>query len=294
MEMRRERESRKKAVIPKPLKGMPLKFDYKYLNSEEDHVYVKKKTNELRLMLDRRDKHVFEIGEILLAIKGRLPHKLFIPWIESELHISRDAAQRYMKVVKRFGEDASQLSYLSFMAVYALTLPSTPKDFVEKVRLGEIKLTGKAFWETMKTFKEQEPPIMIHGERVKPREITIQDLSDQLAKMQQQLSALPPEVQIKETIPPETQEEIKCLQNKVETLETAILEKDAKIEALQQEVEVLVKNWNAVSKRNGELEGKLKSLNYLIQRLNDEYSQIYQAGKPISASMIAYTPEGED
>jgi len=62
MEMRKEQKPRKKAAIPKPLKGMPLIFDYKYLNSEEDHVFLKRMKNEIHVLLGSRDKNVFRIG----------------------------------------------------------------------------------------------------------------------------------------------------------------------------------------------------------------------------------------
>jgi vacuolar-type H+-ATPase subunit I/STV1 len=295
MEMRREQKPRKKATIPKPLKGMPLVFDYKYLNSEKDHVRLKQLEREIHTILDSRDKNIFRIGELLINAKSILPLNLFLPWIETELRISRNIVQRYMKIAKNFGDKASRLGHLPYSVLYGLTLPSTPQSLIDSILSGEyIPSSVDEFNARQK--QERKQPIMIHSEQAKSRETTIQNLADQLAQMQQQINAMSPEIQIKEVevVPPEVQKEIDILKEEITVYQKRCDMLSQEIESTAKEREVLLSNWKAVSKNNRELEGKLKSLNYLIQRLGDEYTQIYQAGKPISASVLVDNSEGED
>jgi hypothetical protein len=46
---------------------------------------------------------VIEIGAALLRQKQRLPHGMFIPWIEAEFEMSRPSAARFMSVAEAYG-----------------------------------------------------------------------------------------------------------------------------------------------------------------------------------------------
>lgn len=296
MEMRKEQEPRKKAVIPKPLKGMPMPFDYKYI--PEDHLYVKQKTNELLSLLKSKGTNVFEIGKILIDVKKRLKVRVFISWVETEIGMSKGVAQRHIRIVERFGDEYPNIKLLPYSTLHELSGPSTPQSLIDMIESGKIEAKYEVVRRMKAALLQQDGHV---------EDPTIQDLINQLAQMQQQISNLPPEIQIKEVevikyvTPPEVQEELATLRKELEKYyaawEEVIKDKKAAIEEnkkITQERDVLLENWKAISKNNKHMKGKIDSLTSLIQSFHDEYSQIQNANALIVESTISIREKGDN
>lgn len=255
------------------------------------------------------DKGVLPIGEDLIAIKNRLPHKLFIPWIESELRLSTSMVQRYMKVTKLFGDNCVHIAQLSLSTLYELSLPSIPKELVDSVLTGAYTPSERELREINRGQPERKEPTMIHSEKAKPREATVQDIAEQLAKMQQQIAAMPPQVEevVKYVTPSEILEENERLRQeatkwhseweKIVEDRKIVVEQyntlEEKYEKVVQERDVLMENWNAVSKNNKSMVGKISSLSSLVERFHEEYLQIKKANALVIDSTVVTKQNGE-
>src|SRR5579885_3117861 len=132
--------------------------------------------------------------------------------------------------------------------------------------------------------------------------------------MQQQLSELPPDIQIKEVqvIPPEIQEELDRLRAEIRVLARdyssvtegfkascqQLSEKTQEVEALQcnlqslteeyekalKEKEILANTANSLLKKNRELNGKLSSLHSLKEQFCNEYDRLCGIGMVVIES----------
>ena len=49
---------------------------------------------------DKAIEHAKRAGELLLEVKGQLPHGGFLPWLDEHLNVSRRQAQRYMRAAQ--------------------------------------------------------------------------------------------------------------------------------------------------------------------------------------------------
>lgn len=124
--------------------------------------------------MKRTVEDIIEIGKELTAVKDRLEHGQFLPWIKAEFEMSKSAAYRMMDVAERFG-NFPKLGNFKPAILYALAAPGTPDAVVEhalekaeagdKVTLAEIQdwkakaadleLALKAQAETIDFFKQQ-------------------------------------------------------------------------------------------------------------------------------------------
>lgn len=67
-----------------------------------------------------------DIGRELLAMKERLPHGQFLPWLEAEFSYSRRTATNLMQVAETFGDKWETVAHLPAGILYQLAAPSTP------------------------------------------------------------------------------------------------------------------------------------------------------------------------
>lgn len=106
-------------------------FDYSTL-APDLQVEVKTATERIKLRMKRTAEDIIEIGKDLIAIKEKLPHGRFLPWIASEFEMTLMTANRFMNVAERFGKSNIMLDF-SPTTLYELAAPSTPDEVVEQV-----------------------------------------------------------------------------------------------------------------------------------------------------------------
>lgn len=107
-------------------------FDYSAL-APDLQVAVKTATERIKLRMKRTAEDIIEIGKDLIAIKEKLPHGQFLPWIASEFEMSEPTAKNFMAVARRFGDKTLIISDFNPTVLYQLAAPSTPDEVVEQV-----------------------------------------------------------------------------------------------------------------------------------------------------------------
>lgn len=76
---------------------------------------------------------VIDVGKDLLAIKDRLGHGKFGPWLAAEFNMSERAAQNYMAAAKAFGDESATIAVLPPTTIYKLAASSTPANVRQAV-----------------------------------------------------------------------------------------------------------------------------------------------------------------
>lgn len=106
-------------------------FDYSVL-APDLQVEVKTATERIKLRMKRTAEDIIEIGKDLIAVKEKLPHGRFLPWIASEFEMEERTARRFMNVAERFPE-IGHFDRFKPATLYELAAPSTPDEVVEQV-----------------------------------------------------------------------------------------------------------------------------------------------------------------
>jgi hypothetical protein len=57
-------------------------------------------------LMRRTAEDVIEIGNALIRQKDKLPHGMFLPWIEAEFEMSERTARKMMSVAEAYGKSA--------------------------------------------------------------------------------------------------------------------------------------------------------------------------------------------
>jgi len=268
--------------MPQPFKGMPLSFDYKYLE-DDDVLYVKRKTKEIRSLNRGKGtrvygRDVFAIGAILLDVRSKIPtQELFDAWREQEAQITESIAWTYTRVTRAFEHAASKLGNVPCTVLYELTLPSYPQPFLERILSGlyvpsleEVRRMREHKRASASADQANESPARSHND-------VIQNISDQITlAIQQQLHALPLT---------EKEGEIADLQGKVQSLtenynttireleiaNESLIEKDKEITEKDTKIEKLEEDNAKLSKEKGYLLDKCRvdsdKLNRLIMTM---------------------------
>jgi hypothetical protein len=87
------------------------------------------------------NKSVIQIGKDLVGAKHYLSHGEFLRWVEDEVGIPARTAQSYMRVANWASSQSATVALLPPTALYALSSPGVPKEFVngvlKKVEAGE-------------------------------------------------------------------------------------------------------------------------------------------------------------
>lgn len=105
-------------------------FSYGSL-SPELQVEVKAATERIKLRMKRTAEDIIEIGKDLIAVKARLSHGQFLPWIQAEFEMSRHTAENFIRIAERFPEN-DKVYHFKPSVLYALAAPSTPNEVVEE------------------------------------------------------------------------------------------------------------------------------------------------------------------
>lgn len=101
-------------------------FDYAGM-SVADQVDLRATADRIRDRMKRTVEDIIAIGQDLLAVKSKLPHGAFLPWIETEFGMSNQTASRFMSVATTYHSKFPNLGNLSLSVIYELAAPSTPE-----------------------------------------------------------------------------------------------------------------------------------------------------------------------
>jgi hypothetical protein len=64
----------------------------------------------------------------LIRKKSRLPHGMFLPWIETEFEMSHKTATKFMNVAQSYGGKVELGSTIGLAALYELAAPSAREE----------------------------------------------------------------------------------------------------------------------------------------------------------------------
>lgn len=81
----------------------------------------------------RTAEDIIAIGLDLIAIKDKLGHGNFLPWIDAEFGISDRTARNFMNVAAAYGQKSETVSDLGVRALYELAAPKTPIEVREEI-----------------------------------------------------------------------------------------------------------------------------------------------------------------
>jgi hypothetical protein len=102
---------------------------------------AKDAAGRIRIIWRNTTAGVIEVGERLSAIKDRLPHGQFTPWLAAEFEMSDRAARLYMNAAAWAAGKTEIVSVLQPTTIYALAAPSTPDTVkvgvLERLKNGE-------------------------------------------------------------------------------------------------------------------------------------------------------------
>jgi Protein of unknown function (DUF3102) len=170
----------------------------------EDESFVREAADRIRFRLTHTVKGVIEIGRDLIAVKERLGHGKFLPWIDREFKMTDKSAERFMSVAERYGDKFDSVSNLTLTALYELAAPSTPEEVrtevAKRVAAGESVTTAEvkelkneikerddrlSKLRTQKTASDTENRVLKQGLAV--RDTKLRDLTDQLDSLREEL-----------------------------------------------------------------------------------------------------------
>lgn len=141
-----------------------------------DDNFIRDAAFRIRLRLERTQADIIEIGRDLIAVKERLGHGEFGPWIKTEFGMSADMASRFMNVARNMADQIPHGAEFAPSVLYELAAPSTSqevRDVVEaKVAAGE-KITAPDVKRLKKLEKENEnlKSALEKAEKGKPAEV---------------------------------------------------------------------------------------------------------------------------
>ena len=201
---------------------------------EQTREFVQAKTDEIHGQLKRTAEGIIQIGLNLIAVKQRLPHGQFLPWLKADFAMSEPQAVRCMQVARRFGEESKSITMMDFSPIilYTLAAPSTSDSVVEQVLTGEIAATLA----DIKAAKEAEKRRADEAEQAwTVAEHQLQELVAEVATLQHQLSETP---QVIETTVenPETEAELARLQEKYAQIEAKLKIKTERVKVLSEQI----------------------------------------------------------
>lgn len=109
-----------------------MTFDYGSI-AEPVAIEVREAAQRIKLRLRRSAEDIIEIGKDLLAVKARIGHGNFLPWIEAEFGMGHSAAYRFINVAEVYGSKLPTVGSLPPTALYELAAPKTPPEVREEV-----------------------------------------------------------------------------------------------------------------------------------------------------------------
>lgn len=105
-------------------------FDYAGVPTA-DVTEIRAAAERIKIRMKRTAEDIIEIGRDLIAVKAKLQHGQFLPWIEAEFEMSEAQAQRFMAVAKKFGNQIPQFAGFQPSVLYSLA--SAPTEVVAQI-----------------------------------------------------------------------------------------------------------------------------------------------------------------
>lgn len=207
-------------------------FDYRLL-SADTRVFVLEKTDETQWLLKKTAENIILIGKNLQAVKAKLPHGMFLPWLKSEFGMSRQSADNFAHVAERFGDKMLNFSNLATSALYALASPSVLQEArdeaIQRADSGE-KIThtlAKQIIDAQEALKKaQEAEAQARADALVTQQQLFHarsDLTNQIEALQRQIADIQKPDEITVTVwPEEKQREIEVLTAQIEKLQSDI------------------------------------------------------------------------
>jgi hypothetical protein len=116
----------------------------------DTEIFCAAQAEAIRVLGKRVVGDIIEIGQRLIAVKQRLPHGQWLPWLEDEFGWTARTATNYMAIADAFGSNSESLSDLNISAeaLYLLAGPAIPMQIretaVELAQTGEHITKAKA------------------------------------------------------------------------------------------------------------------------------------------------------
>jgi myosin heavy subunit len=134
-------------------------FDYAGLTSSVA-LEVRSAAERIRVRMRRTAEDIIAIGFDLIAVKDRLPHGDFLPWVKTEFGMKPTSASYFMNAARTYGDKLSIIENLSPTVIFELASPSTTepvRDTIEQkaasgetVTVEEVKRLKRELEETTK------------------------------------------------------------------------------------------------------------------------------------------------
>jgi hypothetical protein len=145
-------------------------FDYAGLDAEVA-AEARAAADRIRALGRRLDEAIGAIGEELIDIKEKLGHGQFGRWLKAEFGMSPDTAERYMRVMRVFGDKIRTVRFLKPTTLYTLSakvVPETVRNkIVERIEGGEQVSDSevRAVIDRAKTLRKEPTP---RGRKLSP------------------------------------------------------------------------------------------------------------------------------
>jgi Protein of unknown function (DUF3102) len=108
---------------------------------QTDDDFLDEVAGRIRQRMTRTAQDIVEIGCELIAVKERVGHGNFLPWIEREFAMSYDMAARFMNVARNMAMQISQGAKFQQAVLYELASPSIAEEvrteITERAKAGE-------------------------------------------------------------------------------------------------------------------------------------------------------------
>jgi len=148
-------------------------FTYAAL-SREDEAAAREDAAIIKTNLRSAAESVITVGQALIRQKAKLPHGMFLPWIDAEFGMTDRTALNFTRVADKYGTKSEIVSDLTASALYELAAPSTPpeiRDRVEEMIVDGEKVTAaqiKRMKAEAKAAREESERLRIEAEKPKP------------------------------------------------------------------------------------------------------------------------------
>lgn len=107
-------------------------FSYAAL-SRADEAAAREDAALIKAHMKSAAESIIAVGLALKRQKERLPHGMFLPWIEAEFEMHEQTARRFMQVADNYASKSNIVLGLNATALYELAAPSTPQPIRDEV-----------------------------------------------------------------------------------------------------------------------------------------------------------------
>jgi len=269
------------------LEVQPFGQGYNYEILEEGtRDFVIQKTDETHGLLKRTAQNIIKIGQNLIAVKAKLPHGQYLPWLKAEFEMSERQARNFTRVATRFETKSAIIADLSPTIIYELAAPSTSDEIVDGVISGEIDPTLEA----IRAEKEQEKARADEEERLRKeleQEFTLfkNQTRIDLDQAKGNLSAKENELKL-------TQENKKLQEDKVKALEDENKKiKEEKTQIVKEDTDETKADLENKGKELQEAKAKLEELEKKEKQLEKDKKTLSDEATKLAAALKKQTDE---